>query len=137
MGLRAQESSSRKKKKVWKRNKKQTNSLRTWYEWLPIHKRTEAQVFSNIENSGQKPFWVYGAGMSRKSCCFCIMASEKDLCTAAKLRPELLDKYDDYEASTGQVMIMPNDRTGKRTLKQIIYDYEQKQAIKESTTTAQ
>lgn len=124
MGLRAEESGARKKKKVWKVNKTQTNSKRTWYEWLPIHKLKEPTVFKTIEDHGQTPFWVYAAGMSRKSCCFCIMASEKDHCTAAKLletyNPALLEKYDAVEESTGQVMVMPSKSKGRRTLKQII-----------------
>lgn len=126
MGLRAEESSGRAKKPTFKINNTQTNSKRKWYDWLPIHNLTTQEVFDGIQAEGQKPFWVYEAGMTRKSCCFCIMASEDDLCTAAKLRPDLLEKYDYFERTTGQVMIMPSKSKGKRTLKQIINDANNK-----------
>ena len=59
---------------------------------------------------------------------FCIMASEADLRTAARLateRPELLNdphlypKYVGLERSTGQVMMMPSKKQGRRNLVQI------------------
>ncbi|MEE9408198.1 MAG: phosphoadenosine phosphosulfate reductase family protein [Polaribacter sp.] len=118
MGLRAEESSSRAKKEVLKLNKTQTNGKRDWYDWLPIHKMLTTEIFDCIKNNGQKPFWTYAKGLSRKSCSFCIMASEEDLCIAAKLRPELLDKYDYYENKFGKTMMMPTKKKGKRTLKQ-------------------
>lgn len=123
MGLRAEESTARKKKIIFKINNTQTNSKRDWYEWLPIHKMTTIQVFAGIKTEGQKPFWVYAAGMTRKSCCFCIMASDKDLCIAAKLRPKLLELYDYWEDKTGHVMMMPSKKKGKRSLKQIVKEY--------------
>jgi len=59
---------------------------------------------------------------------FCIMASEEDLGTAARLateHPELLNdphlyrKYVGLERSTGQVMLMPSKTKGRRTLEEI------------------
>lgn len=123
MGFRAEESAARKKKKVWKWNKSLSvhkRVQRKWYDWAPIHKKKEAEVFAGIEAEGQKPFWTYGAGMTRKSCVFCIMASEDDLCLAAKLRPQLAEKYDYWENKTGHTMIMPSTKHGKRTIKQIV-----------------
>lgn len=101
---------------------------REWFEWLPIHDWSEPQVFAAIAGAGQKPHLVYGLGMTRFSCCFCIMASEQDLRTAARLaaeRPDLLNdpdlyrKYVGLERSTGQVMLMPSKTHGRRTLEQI------------------
>ena len=48
------------------------------------------------------------------------MASEDDLCLAAKLRPKLLDLYDYWEKKTGRTMLMPTKKHGTRTLKTII-----------------
>ena len=127
MGLRAEESSSRAKKQTFKTNKKQTNGKRTWFEWLPIHHWSTEHVFNFIEINGQEPFWTYSEGLSRKSCSFCIMSSEKDLCISAKLRPELLEKFDHYERMTGKTMMMPSKSKGKRTLKHIIKDYNENQ----------
>ena len=66
---------------------------REWYDVLPIHDLTEAQVFATISAAGQEPHWVYAQGMTRKSCCFCIMACDADLKRASELRPELARKY--------------------------------------------
>lgn len=124
MGLRAQESSGRAKKEVFKIRKKMTTQTRTVYDWLPIHDLQTTEVFQGIKDFGQEPFWVYAAGMSRKSCCFCIMASEGDLYTASKLRPELAQKYTDLEREIGQTMLMPTKSKGRRYLDQVLADYE-------------
>lgn len=126
MGLRAEESSRRAKKTVLKLNKTQTNGKRNWYDWLPIHKMTTEEVFACIKINNQEPFWTYSKGLSRKSCSFCIMASEEDLCVAAKLRPELLERYDYYEKKFGRTMMMPTKKNGKRTLKEIINQSQNK-----------
>ncbi len=120
MGLRAEESSRRAKKEVFKINNTQTNGKRTWFDWLPIHKMTTEEIFACIKSNNQKPFWTYSKGLSRKSCSFCIMASDEDLCIAAKLRPDLLEKYNELEKKYGHTMMMPTKKQGKRTLKQII-----------------
>lgn len=120
MGLRAQESPARQKKEVFKINKKQTNGKRDWYEWLPIHKMLTDDIFKTISDAGQKPFWTYAEGLSRKSCVFCIMASAKDLCISARLRPKLLEKYNEVEERLGHTMIMPTKSKGKLTIKEIV-----------------
>jgi DNA sulfur modification protein DndC len=94
MGMRAQESPNRAKKPVWKYSEANSKAGRTWYEWLPIHDYTTSHVFQAIKEAGQEPHWVYEAGMTRLSCCFCIMASDQDLTTATKLRPKLAARYD-------------------------------------------
>lgn len=128
MGMRAQESSGRKKLAPFKFNDKNSKAGREWYDWLPIHVWTEGQVFAEIAAAGQQPHIIYRLGMKRFSCVFCIMASEQDLRTAARLateRPELLNdpdlyrKYVDLERSTGQVMMMPSKTHGRRTLEEI------------------
>lgn len=87
MGMRAQESTGRAKLSTWSRHARNSVAGREWFDWLPIHDWTEVQVFAAIAAAGQKPLWVYAAGMTRASCRFCIMASEGDLRTAAKLAP--------------------------------------------------
>lgn len=119
MGMRAQESSSRKKLAVFKLSERNSKAGREWYDWLPIHTLTVDQVFASIAAAGQVPHWVYAAGMSRFSCCFCIMSSKADLTTAARLNPSLYRKYVGLERSTGQVMMMPGKYLGKQTLEEI------------------
>lgn len=126
MGMRAQESPGRAKRAVLKQSESNTNSKRTWYEWLPIHSLLTTEVFEWIAMNGQEPHWVYAAGMSRKSCCFCIMSSEPDLATASKLRPELFATYNALERSPGRTMMMPSKSKGVRYLDQIVADYESK-----------
>lgn len=119
MGMRAQESSSRSKLETFKFSERNSKNGREWYDWLPIHDWTIEQVFKKIADAGQKPHWAYAAGMSRLSCCFCIMSSKADLTTAAKLNPALYKKYVELERSTGQVMLMPTKKSGRQSLEQV------------------
>lgn len=119
MGLRAEESSSRAKQVAFKLNARNSKAGREWYDWLPIHDWKVGQVFATITAAGQQPHWAYSAGMSRLSCCFCIMSNKADLTTAAKLNPDLYRKYVELERSTGQVMLMPSKTKGRLTLEQV------------------
>lgn len=87
-GMRAQESSSRSKLATFKPSARNSIAGRAWFDWLPIHELTAAQVFQAIAEAGQQAHWAYRAGMTRLSCMFCIMASQTDLRTAARLNPE-------------------------------------------------
>ena len=128
MGMRAEESSSRAKLVAFKMNEGNSKAGRKWFDWLPIFDWREAAVFEKIASCGQSAHPVYALGMTRFSCAFCIMASEHDLKTAARLattRPELLNTPDLYrryvglERSTGQVMLMPSKSKGRRTLEEV------------------
>jgi 3'-phosphoadenosine 5'-phosphosulfate sulfotransferase (PAPS reductase)/FAD synthetase len=128
MGMRSEESSSRAKLTTFKHSARNSKAGREWYDLLPIQDMTEAEVFATIAEAGQQPHRVYALGMRRFSCVFCIMASEADLKTAARLateRPELLNdphlyrKYVGLEKSTGQVMLMPSKSRGRRTLEEV------------------
>lgn len=101
MGLRAEESPNRAKAPVWKENGRLTNSKRTVFDCNPILSMQEVQVFGVIAAAGQEVHWAYRAGMPRLSCCFCVLAGKEDLALAAKLRPELAQKYVDLEAKIG------------------------------------
>ena len=107
MGIRAEESSSRAKKNPWKLNIKNSVAGREWYEWYPIFEKKIDWVWDTIAESFQQPHWAYGAGMSRLSCCFCILASKNDLKTAATLRPDLLDTYDALERKINHTLVAP------------------------------
>lgn len=128
MGMRAQESSGRKKLPAFKFSARNSKAGREWCDWLPIHAMLEHEVFATIAAAGQVPHPIYALGMRRFSCVFCIMASEEDLKTAARLateHPELLNdphlyrKYVQLEKSTGQVMLMPSKSRGRRTLEEV------------------
>lgn len=107
MGLRADESANRAKKPTLKLNAGNSKAGREWYDWLPIHSLATWMVFAAIDAADQQPHWVYQQGMSRKSCCFCIMANASDLRTAARLMPDLYRTYVHIERQTGQSMLMP------------------------------
>lgn len=112
MGLRADESPKRAKAHPFKRNERNSKARREWFDWLPIHDWSEADVFSAIADAGQQPHWAYAAGMTRLSCCFCIMASRADLTTAARLRPDLLAEYAALERRIDHTFVPP--RQGRR-----------------------
>lgn len=97
MGLRAGESARRAQAHPLKLSKRNSKAGREWYDYLPIHDLTTAEVFEEIALSQQQPHWVYRAGMTRKSCVICIMSSEADMRTAARLNPEVVRRYVDTE----------------------------------------
>ncbi len=93
MGLRAEESPNRAKKNPFKFNKRNSKAGREWYDLLPVHELKTSEVFSAIKKSKQIPHWAYSVGMTRLSCCFCIMASDHDLKIAAEYNKDLYNKY--------------------------------------------
>lgn len=97
MGLRAKESAKRARLTPLKLNRRNSAAGREWYDYLPIHDFTTAEVFEEIALSQQQPHWVYRAGMTRKSCVVCIMSSEQDLKTAARLNPAVVRRYVEAE----------------------------------------
>jgi 3'-phosphoadenosine 5'-phosphosulfate sulfotransferase (PAPS reductase)/FAD synthetase len=128
MGMRAEESPNRAKLTTFKLSKGNSVAGREWYDWLPIHDMLIGEVFATIAAAGQQPHVVYSYGMSRFSCCFCVMAAESDLTTAAQLsqtNPELFNdptvyrQYVMLERTTGQVMLMPSKSRGRRTLEEV------------------
>lgn len=88
MGLRAQESSARAKKKTWVLNKALSRAGREVYDWLPIHCWSETEVFNLISKSGQNPHPAYAQGYERLSCKVCIMASVNDLKKCFEIYPK-------------------------------------------------
>ncbi len=104
MGMRAQESPARAKRDPWLRNDRNSRAGRQWFDWLPIHGLSTAEVFGVIAEAGQSPHWAYAAGMSRLSCSFCILASRADLARAAELRPALYRRYASLERRIGHTL---------------------------------
>ena len=119
MGMRAEESPKRAKLNTFKLNNRNSKNGREWYDWLPIHDWMIAEVFAKIAAVGQQPHWAYSKGMSRLSCCFCIMASKADLTIAAQLNPSLYEKYVMLERKTGQTMRMPSKTDGRQWLEDV------------------
>lgn len=107
MGLRAQESPARSRQEPVRHNARNSKAGRTWIDWLPIHDMLIEDVFQTIVDAGQEAHWAYQAGMSRLSCCFCIMSNQADLRTAAKLRPDLLARYSAMERKIDHTFIPP------------------------------
>lgn len=106
MGLRAEESSSRAKRKALAFNDQESNTGRVQrfvYDWLPVFYYTTAEIFQTIAAAGQKPFWAYKKN-ERLSCVFCIMGSRNDLKHGAEMNPDLFQRYVDLEKRIGHTM---------------------------------
>ncbi|MBO6755787.1 MAG: phosphoadenosine phosphosulfate reductase family protein [Roseibium sp.] len=114
MGMRAEESPSRAKATRFRFNPRNSKAGREWYDWLPIFDLTVGEVLRMIFAAGQAPHWAYYAGMTRLSCCFCIMASKADLTTAAGLMRSLYRTYVELEQRVGHTLSM-----SRQTLPQI------------------
>jgi 3'-phosphoadenosine 5'-phosphosulfate sulfotransferase (PAPS reductase)/FAD synthetase len=106
VGIRGQESSSRKKAPTWKACSRLSTNTRQAFEWLPIHAMTTDEVWATIRGAGQEPHYAYALGNQRLSCVFCIMGSVNDLRNGAKHNPELFARYVEMEERTGYTMHM-------------------------------
>jgi 3'-phosphoadenosine 5'-phosphosulfate sulfotransferase (PAPS reductase)/FAD synthetase len=104
MGIRAQESCARAEAIPFRRSERGSRAGRDWFEWLPLHGMTEAEVFETIRIAGQQPHPAYAAGNKRLSCIFCIMACANDIKVGAKHNPELFARYREVEKRTGYTM---------------------------------
>jgi len=109
LGLRSQESGKRSKRLAEmvaengvaaRFETKASNGKRSVDEWFPIADWDLEQVWACIFESGAPWSPVYDGltkgdrkGMSRLSCCFCIMASKRDLVISAKHNPALAQEY--------------------------------------------
>lgn len=105
LGLRAEESPGRAKRKAFSRMGI-SNSVLTWYEWLTVHDMKTEEVFGTIADAGQQPHYAYAEGNDRLSCIFCLFGSKRDLRNGRRHHPELLGQYDALEKRTGYTMHM-------------------------------
>ncbi len=119
MGIRAEESPGRAKKNQFTYNFQQSKAGRKWYTWYPIFGLQLQEVWDMIAYAGQKPHWAYSQGMTRLSCCFCILASQADLKTAAKCNPALYKTIVELEKKLDFTLIMPRKNEPKRFLEEI------------------
>jgi 3'-phosphoadenosine 5'-phosphosulfate sulfotransferase (PAPS reductase)/FAD synthetase len=101
MGLRADESPARRKKRPFERDAKASNGRRIVDTWLPIHEWTAEQVWARIARSGVDHHPAYDLGMKRLSCVFCIFAPPAALMIAGEHNRALLDEYVAVERRIG------------------------------------
>jgi 3'-phosphoadenosine 5'-phosphosulfate sulfotransferase (PAPS reductase)/FAD synthetase len=99
LGLRAQESPARAKKRPFIRcDPVYSNLTRRHVDtWLPIFDMTEDQVWDTIQASGVPYHPAYDLGMKRLSCAFCIFAPRAALLIAGEHNPGLLAQYVEVE----------------------------------------
>ena|SRR5215472_824491 len=104
LGIRAQESTARAKRAEFSVNNRETNNVRSWYEWLPIFNLTVDQVWAAIDTQPVQRHYAYLLGNERLSCVFCIMASKNDLLVGRQHNPALFEQYVALEEKTGYTM---------------------------------
>lgn len=101
LGLRAQESKRRAEKDPFGTDARRSNGSKTEDIWLPIFDWTTEQVWDCIRSNGLEPHPAYALGMTRLSCCFCVLASLSDLRVSGKANKELLREYVKVERRVG------------------------------------
>ncbi len=101
MGLRAQESPARRKKRPFTLNRYFSTKTRQVWNWLPIHDWTDDEVWADIAESGVRHHDAYDLGMPRLSCVLCIYAPKPALVLAGRHNPKLLDEYVAVERRIG------------------------------------
>jgi 3'-phosphoadenosine 5'-phosphosulfate sulfotransferase (PAPS reductase)/FAD synthetase len=93
MGMRAEESPARAKKKEVEPNNRFTTGKKVVTNYHPLLNWTTGEVWKNIADSGVEHHCAYDKGMPRLSCCFCIFANKDALVTAGYENLELLQEY--------------------------------------------
>ncbi|MFT2721655.1 phosphoadenosine phosphosulfate reductase family protein [Deinococcus sp. A31D244] len=106
MGMRAQESSARAKKPAWAPHAEHGTAGRSWYDWLPIHDMSTADVLRTVADADQQLHPAYALGNDRLSCVFCLFGSAGDLRNGAQQNPELYARYVEMERRTGYTLHM-------------------------------
>ena len=107
LGIRAQESSVRSKKKgfapksAYQTKGTKTKGQRSVDEWFPIFGWPEERVWDVIHDSKLEYHRAYDLGMSRLSCAFCVFAPQHALVTAARHNPKLFEQYLAVERKVG------------------------------------
>ena len=104
MGLRADESAARAKKKISERREDCCSRVRTVFNWNPIHKADVGDVWTTIGDQPHHPAYdAHGdrPGNDRVSCAMCILANEGDLLNGALQDVELFQAYCDIEIESG------------------------------------
>jgi 3'-phosphoadenosine 5'-phosphosulfate sulfotransferase (PAPS reductase)/FAD synthetase len=93
-GIRKEESTARSRTPTfsWQEKLKRVTMNTTGYDWHPILEWTTQEVFNFHHDQSFPLHNAYASGMTRVSCCFCILASQADLYTASHL-PETQAVY--------------------------------------------
>jgi 3'-phosphoadenosine 5'-phosphosulfate sulfotransferase (PAPS reductase)/FAD synthetase len=101
MGLRAAESSGRKKKPCMTVDSAASSGVREVTTWLPIRQWSDEQVWQRICDHRLPYHWAYDGRMERLSCSLCVLATFEDCVTAVRLRPEIGQTYLALENKVG------------------------------------
>jgi 3'-phosphoadenosine 5'-phosphosulfate sulfotransferase (PAPS reductase)/FAD synthetase len=100
MGIRSEESSGRAKQKTLKRNARETNSVRTIWDWNPIKDWTEVEVLAYLAERGLPLHPVYSY-LRRFSCRMCIYMTQHDRQQVQKHDPEAVQIIHRIEEKIG------------------------------------
>lgn len=103
IGLRAEESTGRKKKPNLSLEKRGSGKghRKTVHVWLPVQDWTEEEVWAECHASGAPIHPAYAHGLPRASCIFCIFAPREALVVSGRAHPELLAEYVRVERKIG------------------------------------
>jgi 3'-phosphoadenosine 5'-phosphosulfate sulfotransferase (PAPS reductase)/FAD synthetase len=127
-GERAQESASRSN---YAELEEHTNTrAHLVYQWRPVHKWVEEDVWSILKRYRINPHPAYKLGFGRVSCMTCIFANPAQWATVHALNPKQLGRVADYEEQFGPISIT------KRTIRQRIRGgYEAGKQLRQPTSS--
>ena len=127
-GERAQESASRSN---YAELEEHTNTrAHLVYQWRPVHKWVEEDVWSILKRYRINPHPAYKLGFGRVSCMTCIFANPAQWATVHALNPKQLGRVADYEEQFGPISIT------KRTIRERIRGgYEAGKQLRQPTSS--
>ena len=100
-GMRAQESSRRKKMLPLQPYTRVAARTRQAVKWLPLHQWSTDEVFARGDGAGIPRHPAYALGQSRASCVLCIYLTRDELIRAAQCNPLLAQCYALVEVTIG------------------------------------
>jgi 3'-phosphoadenosine 5'-phosphosulfate sulfotransferase (PAPS reductase)/FAD synthetase len=101
LGLRAAESSRRRRMPPLERNQRISTGRKDVVRYLPLHDWSTAMVWAEVDAAGLEHHVAYQAGQSRASCVLCFYQSPAELANAARHQPELAQLYELAEVLIG------------------------------------
>ena len=101
-GMRAEESTARRRMPSFGKDERWSSSRRHMDVWLPVHNWTEAEIWGCIVTHDLPYHWAYDLGMPRLSCAICMLNGRNGITRAGYYNLARLKEKHAVEQQTGE-----------------------------------